>query len=349
MGTDLFTSSRGPGVIGTFMAIFVLIGFGVLYILVFDKSLQGGEKTIESVIAAETKNLNGLKNRIASARGQIEAVKTNKKTESELEQEKLRAGHTSERLAELQEAASQGREKITAFEVIWDEYKQAYRVSERAAAEGEQMDELKTLSGKTYTKVKITDVDAVRMQIRHSAGITGIPFEELPLTIQDRFQFDAEEKQEMVDKEEGDRAKGHIGSSIGDLKLAIADLKHQNSEGRKSIEKLKVALSNAKSAEPDLKRQLTAKKRELSDDMNQRSNRTSTGRQGISKAPQIREAIASIESKISLAGRLIPQLSQKISDQEQQVRNRDTRLRELQKRLDSLVLKMKEEGKKNDS
>ena len=47
----------------------------------------------------------------------------------------------------------------------------------------------RTTGGKVYEQVKVLDVDAVRMQVKHSNGITGIPWQELPEEMQDRFQF----------------------------------------------------------------------------------------------------------------------------------------------------------------
>lgn len=50
--TDMMSSGRGAGVIGSIMAVVVLGGFVLLFVLVFDEGLQGGGETIESVIAS---------------------------------------------------------------------------------------------------------------------------------------------------------------------------------------------------------------------------------------------------------------------------------------------------------
>ena len=211
------------------------------------------------------------------------------------------------------------------------------------------MPELKTLSGDTYTKVKITNVDAVRMQIRHSGGIKGIPFEELPMDLQDRFQFDSKEKEVRVAKEDDTLKKGHIGSSIGDLKISISDLEHQNTQARAKVAKLEQGLANARAAQPNLKSQLLAKQQELARDEQQRSDRTSNGRQGISRAPQIREEITHIEGQISLASRLIPQHSRTIEQEEQNIRERDQLIGELRRKLGELQAKMKDKQDSKDS
>lgn len=342
MGTDLFTSSRGPGVIGTFMALFVLIGFGVLYILVFDESLQGGEQTIESVISTEAKTLDSLKSRIAASQERMKEAETFRKTVGLIEEESIRVGLLEKRHANLKAAAASARELVSATENDWESYKQAYRSSERSAAEGEKMEQLTTLSGTTYEKVKITDIDAVRMQIRHSNGITGIPFEELPADLQDRFQFDNKEKEIRVAKEDLSRKQGHTGSRVGDLKIAIADLKLELNDSRKKVATLEKAVANAKAAVPSLEGQLRTKQSELAADLQQRSNRTSTGRQGISRAPQIREQIDAIEGKIALASRLIPRHSSEISKELERIREREDQLQILEENLGLLRQKMKD-------
>ena len=57
--SDLMSSGRGPGVIGMVMALFVLLGFGLLFTLAFDEGFQGEGITIEAEIANQAKAING--------------------------------------------------------------------------------------------------------------------------------------------------------------------------------------------------------------------------------------------------------------------------------------------------
>ena len=59
---DIFSSSRGAGVIGALLALLVLVGFGTLFLFVFDKGMQGGDITIESVIRDQDSTITSLKN-----------------------------------------------------------------------------------------------------------------------------------------------------------------------------------------------------------------------------------------------------------------------------------------------
>ena len=53
------SSGRGPGVIGMVMALIVLLGFGLLFTFAYDEEAQGGDQSIESVIAHQAKAIVG--------------------------------------------------------------------------------------------------------------------------------------------------------------------------------------------------------------------------------------------------------------------------------------------------
>ncbi|MEM1083354.1 MAG: hypothetical protein AAGI48_04485 [Verrucomicrobiota bacterium] len=335
LGTDLFTSSRGPGFIGTIMALIVLIGFGVLYVLVFDESLQGGGKTIESVIADEAKSLNSLQSQINYSKERIDEVDGLKELESEFEQLAIRARLTSKQLEELRVSETERLAVVAELDEGHKAYKESYRKSERAAAEGETMAQLETVSGKVYEEVKITDVDAVRMQIRHRGGITGVPFEELPANLQDRFQFDAEEKQASVADEQKGRTANQIGSSIGSLKIQLTNLKHTNLEAERKIEKLEQGIDNARAAIPDMESKLVRKRQELARDTDP------SRRGGISQAPQLREEIKRLQSLISQANRRIPSNGKQIDEIRDQIRERNSQIKLREEKLRELTEKLK--------
>src|SRR6218665_1742967 len=61
---DLLSSGRGPGVIGMFMAIIVLVGFGAISIFVFDAELQGEGVSIESVIRRQSEEIESMQHQI---------------------------------------------------------------------------------------------------------------------------------------------------------------------------------------------------------------------------------------------------------------------------------------------
>ena len=89
--TDLLSSSRGPGVIGTLLALLVLVGFGTLYLFVFDEGLQGGQKTIEAVIRDQGLEIENHKIQIQNARERLERAAVFKAKGKEADDLKVRA------------------------------------------------------------------------------------------------------------------------------------------------------------------------------------------------------------------------------------------------------------------
>jgi hypothetical protein len=87
--------------------------------------------------------------------------------------------------------------KVDAFEA----YKDEYRAHVRGKAKGESINLLETQTGAVYKNVNIREVTAVGIQIRHDEGQKRIPFEELPVAMIERFQFDAKQKAAAVEKE----------------------------------------------------------------------------------------------------------------------------------------------------
>jgi hypothetical protein len=61
-------------------------------------------------------------------------------------------------------------------------------------AVGEHLGNLTTTSGREYKNAVITRITALGLHIRHADGLARIHAPELPLELQDRFQWTAEER-----------------------------------------------------------------------------------------------------------------------------------------------------------
>ena len=70
--TDMMSSHRGPGVIGMVMGLFVLLGFGVLFVFAFDEGSQGGDLSIESVVRYQAKEIDGYQANIVSGQQNLD-------------------------------------------------------------------------------------------------------------------------------------------------------------------------------------------------------------------------------------------------------------------------------------
>lgn len=199
--TDLMSSGRGPGVIGMIMALIVLLGFGVLFMFAFDEGAQGGDQSIESVIAYQAKDIVASEalrdsNLTTLAKAPVRVVNA-----KELARLKREDQSMQEKIAGLKSGVEAGKAAIATRNAATEAYKDEYRALVRGKAKGEVMPKLETTTGAVYTNVNIREVTAVGIQIRHDDGQKRIPFEDLPESMKDHFQFDPKQKEKALAQE----------------------------------------------------------------------------------------------------------------------------------------------------
>lgn len=79
----------------------------------------------------------------------------------------------------------------------------------RQKARGRELGDFTSLSGKTYSKAVIKEIDGVGITVTHAAGASRIPFEDLPTTMQDEFLYSNKEKKLVIAKEAQIRQQYH--------------------------------------------------------------------------------------------------------------------------------------------
>lgn len=188
--SDLMSSSKGPGVIGTLLALVVLVGFSTLYMFVFDEQFQGGPR-IEGIIRDQQLNIDALSATKSELEMRLGSKTPFKAHAAEMALWNSRAELARQRIAELTTLRDEELETLASAEADWEAYKDNYRASEWAAAKGEKIHKLATQSGKIFQRVTIKGVSHKGMDISHEGGLRLIPCEELPAELRDRFQFDA--------------------------------------------------------------------------------------------------------------------------------------------------------------
>jgi chromosome segregation ATPase len=266
--TDLISSSRGPGVIGTFVALIVLGGFGLLFVFVFDEGMQGNGVTIESVIHKNADEIASSNVEIARRNTVLESVPALAATAKEADALKNQNSTDTKVIESTQATLEQTQQSLAALQTAMETYADSYRASIRGAAVGQELPELKTASGVTYTGVKIRKVDPVGMQITHSGGLVRIPYEELPADMQDLYQFTADKKDQTRKHEHSDLIGTDLAVKISDAESALVDkrgnlekLLHQIDTDKASIEAIKLST-------PKRKADLAAAKSELNAERN---------------------------------------------------------------------------------
>ena len=207
--TDLMSSERGPGVIGMMMGLFVLLGFGVLFVFAFDEGSQGGDHSIESVIKHQTEEIDGYQANIEFGKLKLDQAPARIAQGRELTRLK-RGGQ--EAIVDLTKGIEKRSAAIALQEAAFGDYKDQYRAHVRGKAKGQTIGKLETLKRVVYNDVVIREVNPVGIQIRHADGHKRIPFEDLPETMKDHFQFDPKQK---------DQALAEESASMNELEAAV--------------------------------------------------------------------------------------------------------------------------------
>jgi len=326
--SDLLTSSRGPGVIGTLLALLVLVGFGTLYMFVFDEGLQGGKKTIAAVIRDQDMEIDSNKIQIQNAKERLADAEVAKARAKEANELTSRNEVLTKQVEELTAAKTAATDAVAQATADWEKYKDDYRASEWASAVGDKMPDIKTSSGEVFTSVEIKSVDHTGVRISHSGGAKTIKPEDLPPDLFDRFQFDLAKK-EAIEKKEAEIFTGHtnnveianLAKSGQEKLLSIDRLNQEASKAAESVETAKESVMRFQSA-------IDRKRMEIA------SERAKTG--GISRAPQMQEELKVLERKSRENRESIPLNNDKITKARREISKLQGEVREIKGKIEAI-------------
>lgn len=296
--SDLMSSGRGPGVIGMLMALVVIGGFGLLFMFAFDSEMQGKGVSIESIIRDQAKEIDETNHRIVAEKKQLETGPQRLADNARWEELKRENLYRAANVKSLKEGIEKAQQDFIAITTAWETYKNDYRTHARAKGVGETLDELTTKPGATYKRVEIRDVTAIGIQIRHEDGQKRIPFEELPDAMQDRFQFDAANKEIAVAAENKHRdaheAAVAVANKIQEKDMEIARARQE--EARQAAMKQSISDKNRQIS------QLESEIRGLEGDVRaadaQAAAARAAGRMALSRANNYRTSIRSKQNQI---------------------------------------------------
>lgn len=203
---DLFTSAKGPGVIGLIMALIVLLGFGGLSILALEDGGQGGGKSLAAIVRDNEREIQASRSRIEIGDVTLARVPRLKEVSENLAAAKERNNVLSTGISSMVANAGGLEKGVAALKEEWEDYKNRYRAQVREAAVGTKMPELRTADGKVFKEVEISKVTAIGVDIRHQDGLGRVGFELLPPELQDLYQFDKAQMIAEASREEETRA-----------------------------------------------------------------------------------------------------------------------------------------------
>lgn len=295
--SDLMSSSRGPGVIGLLLALVVLFGFGGLYFLVFDEGMQGGGQTVESVIREQSREIDTIKAEITQRGSQLSVGEARTATAKEHQllarENQFRTGT----LDGLKKDVAKAAERIAALEADFSAYKDQYRQFSRGRAKGEKIELLTTRDGTEYHDVTIREVTAVGMQIVHRDGQKRVPFESLSDELQDRFQFDPEQKQLALAAEASEQAahEARTAAAVAVQDTKMAEQKEQRIAEEKA--KLEEEIRVKEARVTAITSEIQAIEGEISDAQSQAAAARAAGRQFIDRSGGLRSKLRSKQNE----------------------------------------------------
>jgi len=164
--------------------------------------LQAGKPkagTIESELIIQGGILDSVAVRLARKKENLEVYRRYQEVAAEIAQATATLDSIKKEIAALEAKKIVAGDEFSLAQLMFEDYRDRYRESERQAAEGEILD-LSETKGDSYQECKVLGISALHLRISRPTGAEGIPFKELPVSIQDRFQFSNEEAAEFAAK-----------------------------------------------------------------------------------------------------------------------------------------------------
>jgi len=296
--SDMMESGRGPGVIGMLLAMVVLSGFVLLYFFVFDEGMQGAPRTIEAIIrqqSTEINNLNDQRQHHQEGLALLPKLETTQKELSSMVREnRIREGQVKGLKESLASATAELEETGKRFEA----YKDEYRSFVRDKAKGTEIPRLETAQG-IYENVMIREITAIGAQIRYDGGLKRIPYEELPLDMQDYYQFDAKQKADAMAGElsERDRHESEVAKAGGAASATMAEKKEQSIQEERDRLRKSMVMLEAKAV--GLQAEIEALTEDRSRASAAAASARAMGRSVLDKTGEIDRNIASKRSRLA--------------------------------------------------
>ena len=204
MFDDFHESTRNVGVVGILLGLLVLAGFCGLGMAVMSGTGKKGP-SLESRLKDQARNMEVAKEELESKRRRLTEIDGFREVAAVLKETDGAKEAELGVIAGLKEDISDLQEEVDATQLDFEEYRQKYRDVERASAAGEVLD-LSETKGEDFQKCKVLSVTPLHLRVMLSAGPAGIPYNELPKGIRDRFQFGQEEAEAFQTKMDAVRA-----------------------------------------------------------------------------------------------------------------------------------------------
>lgn len=201
----MLSPDDNSGVFTFLVGLIVIVMVGVGLSVVIDSRFQWNSSSKElkhqiDAYASELSNLkayhDGQARRLQESNGKRKALL------AERDQVMKNAGGHGGQSEALQVAKDSLLAEISAVENRFKDYRRQYRNSIWAASVGESLGTISISGGRDYNECSITKVTDAGLEIRHEHGFARIQAPDLSRELQDRFQWDDEERRQLLINEQ---------------------------------------------------------------------------------------------------------------------------------------------------
>jgi chromosome segregation ATPase len=181
-------------------------------------SFSRSEKSLGNAILASAEEIELLKAHVREGTSKLPARDAKLLPGgASLESIRQRLAIDGQRLATLTETRETLRRVIPTTTEEFANYRAKYRAHARTRAAGESLEKLTVRGGREYHQVVISQVTDVGLEIRHADGIARIQAPDLDQTLQDRFQWNEEERRARLIEEHAANEAPSAPSDSGKL------------------------------------------------------------------------------------------------------------------------------------
>jgi hypothetical protein len=155
--------------------------------------------TVESELINHQGMLDSISMRLDRKKDELEVYRNYQEINAEIEESTRNLEASKKEIAGLAEQKIAVGDEASLVQLMFEDYRDQYRRSERLAAVGEILD-LSETKGEAYQECKVLGISPLHLRVSRPTGAEGIPFKDLPVSVQDRFQFNNEEAAEYASK-----------------------------------------------------------------------------------------------------------------------------------------------------
>lgn len=300
-----FESVRSGGVIGMSLLGVLLVGFGALFLAVFDDRFNGENATkLKETVRAQSFEIYELEDLISAGEANLLNQKRNEVIVEKIGKVTKTLNLLTEKETELTAQIESNKKSLIEISDAQLTYRDEYRKYERERAVGETFDELTLVSGKKIKNAKIREILTDKVRFSTEFGSSSVTWDKLPDSWRERFQVGEGELKVYREKVADLRAQRNLVNAAADAKhevyLREIDMKRSLDSMKKDLQKKTQTRDKGKnkSAQEKAKGISYQEKANSTSLSGNRKSYLKTAREAVAEASKIDARVRIIEGQI---------------------------------------------------